>query len=85
MLGLAGGRFGDTSSITLVFVDDVTAACGRSAPSGPPSSTNRPTGRPGLRQAVVADPEGQRWELTEHLRDVAPADWGAEQLGSIPG
>jgi hypothetical protein len=27
MLGLAGGRFGETASVTLVFVDDVGAAC----------------------------------------------------------
>jgi uncharacterized glyoxalase superfamily protein PhnB len=26
----------------------------------------------GLRQAVVADPESQRWELSQHLRDVDP-------------
>jgi hypothetical protein len=39
----------------------------------------------GLRQAIVADPEGQRWELTQHIRDVAPADWGAEQIAPLPG
>jgi hypothetical protein len=39
----------------------------------------------GLRQAVVSDPEGQRWELSQHLRDVDPAEWGAEQLGPLAG
>lgn len=39
----------------------------------------------GLRQAVVADPEEQRWELTQHIRDVAPADWGAQQIAPLPG
>jgi hypothetical protein len=33
----------------------------------------------------VADPEGQRWELTQHLHDADPADWGAEQLRPLPG
>lgn len=85
MLGLAGSRFGETASITLVFVDDVDAACARTPATGG-IILDGPADQPwGLRQAVVADPEGQRWELSQHLRDVAPADWGAEQLGELPG
>lgn len=85
MLGLAGGRFGQTAAITFVFVDNVDAACARIQTSGG-TILDEPTDQPwGLRQAVVADPEGQRWELSQHLRDVAPADWGAEQLGELPG
>lgn len=35
----------------------------------------------GLRQAgIVADPEQHLWELSAHLREVAPADWGAEVI-----
>ena len=34
MLGLAGGRFGETASVTLVFVDDVGAACARIPAAG---------------------------------------------------
>jgi uncharacterized glyoxalase superfamily protein PhnB len=84
MLGLAGGRFGETASVTLVFVDDVGAACAR-IPAAGGTILDGPTDQPwGLRQAVVADPEGQRWELSQHLRDVAPADWGAELLGELP-
>ncbi|MDQ2788379.1 MAG: VOC family protein [Actinomycetota bacterium] len=74
MLGMTGGRFGETSSITLVFVDDVDQACSRASLAGGvilDQSRDRPWG---LRQAVVADPEGQRWELSQHLHDVAPAD-----------
>lgn len=85
MLGMTGGRFGETSSITLVFVDDVDQACSRASQAGGvilDQSRDRPWG---LRQAVVADPEGQRWELSQHLHDVAPAEWGAEQLGPLPG
>lgn len=85
MLGLAGGRFGQTASITLVFVDDVDAACARTPAAGG-TVLDGPTDQPwGLRQAVVADPEGQRWELTQHIRDVAPADWGAQQIAPLPG
>jgi uncharacterized glyoxalase superfamily protein PhnB len=84
-LGLAGSRFGQTASITLVFVDDVDAACAR-IPAAGGTILDEATDQPwGLRQAVVADPEGQRWELSQHLRDVAPADWGAEQLAPLPG
>jgi hypothetical protein len=40
---LAGSRFGQTSSITLVFVDDVNAACGRpSSPTRKISAGNSP-------------------------------------------
>jgi uncharacterized glyoxalase superfamily protein PhnB len=85
ILGLAGSRFGEASSITLVFVVDVDAACAR-VPGAGGIVLDEPADQPwGLRQAVVADPEGQRWELTQHLRDVAPVDWGAEQRGPLPG
>jgi len=85
MLGLAGSRFGETASVTVVFVDDVDAACAR-IPAAGGAILDGPASQPwGLCQAVVADPEGQRWELSQHVRDVAPADWGAEQLGELPG
>ena len=85
MLGPAGGRFGTVSSVTLVFVDDVDAACERAVAAGG-AIADGPVDQPwGLRQAVVSDPEGQRWELTRHLQDVEPADWGAQVLGPMPG
>lgn len=84
-LGLRGGRFGEVSSVTLVFVGDVDAACER-ARAGGGAVVEKPKDQPwGLRQAVVADPEGQRWEISQHLRDVPPQAWGARQLGPIPG
>lgn len=85
MLGLAGSRFGETASITLVFVGDVDAACARIPAAGGTVLDVAADQAWGLRQAVLADPEGQRWQLTHHLRDVAPADWGAEQLAPLPG
>lgn len=77
MIGPAGGRFGEVSSITLVFVDDVDVACRRAIDAGG-TVVGPPENHPwGLRQALIADPEGQRWEVTQHMRDVDPADWGA--------
>ncbi len=86
MIGLAGGeRFGSVSSITLVFVENVDVACeGASAAGG--SVIGDARDQPwGLRQAVIADLEGQRWEVAEQLRDVAPGEWGAEIVGGMPG
>ncbi|HJS96276.1 MAG TPA: VOC family protein [Solirubrobacteraceae bacterium] len=86
MIGLAGSeRFGETSSITLVFVDEVDATCARTIAAGG-SVLGDAVDQPwGLRQALIADPEGQRWEITEYLHDVAPEEWGAEMLGPLPG
>jgi PhnB protein len=86
MIGLAGGeRFGTVSSITLVFVEDVDATCERTSAAGG-SVIGEPVDQPwGLRQAVIADPEGQRWEVTKHLRDVTPGAWGADIVGRLPG
>ncbi len=84
-IGLAGGRFGAVSSITLVFVDDVDAACARAVAAGG-SVVDEARDQPwGLRQAVVADPGGQRWEISQYLRDVPPPEWGAELVGPMPG
>jgi uncharacterized glyoxalase superfamily protein PhnB len=85
MLGLTGSRFGQTASITVVFVDDVDAACARIPAAGGTILDGAADQPWGLRQAVVADPEGQRWELTQHIRDVAPAEWGAQQVAPLPG
>jgi hypothetical protein len=76
---------GEASSVTLIFVDDVDATIDRVAAVGG-SIVQEPTDQPwGLRQAVVADPEGQRWKISQHLRGAPPREWGAEQLGPMPG
>jgi uncharacterized glyoxalase superfamily protein PhnB len=72
ILGLAGSRFGETSSITLVYVEDVVKACARAVAAGGTVLDEPADQSWGLRQAVVADPESQRWELSQHLRDVDP-------------
>ena len=86
MIGVTGSeRFGEVSSITLVFVDDVEATCERAVEAGG-TVLGEPLDHPwGLRQALVADPEGQRWEITQHLRDAAPETWGAQVSDALPG
>lgn len=75
LVGRRGGQFAGTESVTQVFVADVAAACGRIAEAGG-SVLETPQERPwGVRQATVTDPEGQRWVLSEHVRDTDPADW----------
>lgn len=75
LLGRRGGQFADASSITQVFVDDVALSCEQARALGG-SVLDEPGERPwGVRQAVVADPEGQRWVLSEYLKDTDPADW----------
>jgi PhnB protein len=85
LLGRRGGQLADTSSLTQVYVDDVAEACERATSAGG-SVLDEPAGRPwGVHQAVVADPQGQRWVLTQHVRDTDPADWYGRILGPVPG
>lgn len=70
-------------AMTLLFIHDVDAAVGRAVSGGgelvdpATDQTDQPWG---LRQAIVADPDHHVWELSAHLRNVAPADWGAEMI-----
>lgn len=73
------------TSITQVFVDDVEAACDLGGSAGG-TLHDGPSDRPwGVRQAVLADPEGQHWLVTRHLEDTDPADWYGTVLGPMPG
>jgi uncharacterized glyoxalase superfamily protein PhnB len=68
-----------------VYVDDVDA-CSDVAVAAGGTVLSDPAERPwGVRQAVVADPEGQRWVLTQHVRDVTPADWYGEAFEPVLG
>jgi hypothetical protein len=72
------------SSIVQVFVDDVDQTCNRAVAAGG-TLLERPVDEPwGLRQAVVADPGGIRWEISQHLADVHPEEWGAELNEPFP-
>jgi PhnB protein len=91
-LGLRAGR-SETAlptrhtlpAMTLAFVADVDAAVERALFNGG-ELIDPPTDQPyGLRQAIVADPGRHLWELSQHLRDVPLAAWGAQELSELPG
>jgi PhnB protein len=71
--------------MTLVYVDDLDASVELATRCGG-SVLEPPTDQPwGLRQAVLRDPEGYLWELSKHIRDVLPSEWGAVVTGTLPG
>jgi PhnB protein len=68
-------------TMTLVFVSDVDAAAVRAVELGG-AIVDVATDMPwGVRQAVVADPEGHVWELSTHTHDVPLEAWGATRTG----
>ncbi|CAA9546878.1 MAG: hypothetical protein AVDCRST_MAG87-543 [uncultured Thermomicrobiales bacterium] len=65
-----------TQSLTIV-VADVDAAFARATAAGAPVVEDLNETEYGERQFVVADPDGHRWLIAQHVRDVAPDEWGA--------
>jgi len=61
-----------------IRVDDVDAALARANASGARVLEEPETHMYGERSCVVEDPGGHRWELTQTVRDVDPAEWGGE-------
>jgi uncharacterized glyoxalase superfamily protein PhnB len=59
-------------------VPDVDAAFGRARAAGAKVLEEPHTWEYGERSGVVEDLAGHRWELTQTLRDVDPAEWGGE-------
>jgi uncharacterized glyoxalase superfamily protein PhnB len=84
-IGVKGMAFGSVQSHTLVYVGDVDATAAKAVAAGG-ALLMEPGDRPwGLRQALIADPEGQHWEITQHVRDAPADEWGATQLAPMPG
>jgi len=71
----SGGVF--TQEIKL-RVDDVDAALTRAREAGAQVLEEPTTYEYGERSGVVEDPFGHRWELTQTVLDVDPAEWGGE-------
>ena len=65
-----------TQSLTIV-VADVDAAFARATAAGAPVVEDLNETMYGERQFVVVDPDGHRWLVAQHVRDVAPEAWGA--------
>jgi uncharacterized glyoxalase superfamily protein PhnB len=72
--GLDGGS--EDRHLCKIRVADVDAAFARATEHGA-TVLEEPTTQPyGEREAMVSDPAGHRWQLTQTLRDVAPEEWG---------
>lgn len=61
-----------------VRVEDVDAAFARAGEAGAQVLQEPETYMYGERSCVVQDPGGHRWELTQTVRDVDPAEWGGQ-------
>ena len=59
-------------------VGDVDAALARALEAGAQVLEEPTTYEYGERSCLVEDPFGHRWELTQTVQDVDPADWGGE-------
>ena len=70
------GENGAVAGLTKVRVPDVDAAFSRATSAGALVVEDLTTWPYGERSGIVADPAGHRWELTQTVRDVAPAEWG---------
>lgn len=65
-----------TQSVT-IFVTDVDEHFERAKAAGARVIEDLNETMYGERQFAVADPEGHRWLIAQHVRDVAPGEWGA--------
>ena len=72
-------------STTQVFVADLAATCAMLATTGGELVDVPAEQTWGVRQATVVDPGGQRWVLTQHLRDTDPTDWFGQVLEPLLG
>jgi uncharacterized glyoxalase superfamily protein PhnB len=59
-----------------VRVEDVDAAVARAVEHGASVIEELRTYEYGERSCMLADPAGHRWELSQTVRDVDPAEWG---------
>ena len=72
---------GYPGALVCVELDDVDAHYEHAKAAGA-EITEEPRDEPyGYRRYSVADPEGHRWFFMQHIRDVAPEEWGAQSVG----
>jgi uncharacterized glyoxalase superfamily protein PhnB len=64
------------TQLVKIRVEDVDAALARASEAGAQVLQELETYMYGERSCVVEDPGGHRWELTQTVRDVDPAEWG---------
>ena len=84
MLKRAGGeaatpaQLGARTQALTVFVEDVDAHFERTKAAGVAITEQIQETCYGERQYGVEDLAGHRWLFSQHVRDVSPADWGAQ-------
>jgi uncharacterized glyoxalase superfamily protein PhnB len=66
----------DGTQVVKVRVPDLDVAFDRARAAGAEVIEEPRTWEYGERSCVVEDPAGHRWELTQTVRDVDPAEWG---------
>jgi uncharacterized glyoxalase superfamily protein PhnB len=73
-------RLGVVCQTVVVLVDDVDTHYQNARGSGA-TIIAEPEDKPwGLRQYTAEDLEGHHWEFSQYLRDVPPAEWGAQLM-----
>lgn len=84
MLGDPGGTYENPRhhdylhSSLVVYVDAVDDHCSRAKGTGA-EVISEPADTPyGDRMYSAKDPEGHRWDFCQHIKDVAPEEWGAK-------
>ena len=64
----------------MLKVEDLAATLAGAAASGATISDELQDHPYGERQAVLVDPFGHQWVLTQTLVDTAPEDWGGQTV-----
>lgn len=70
-------RLGGTTQLVHVYVDDVDAHFEQAKAAGARILSEPQDQGYGDRRYDVEDLEGHSWSFAQHVRDVAPAEWGA--------
>jgi uncharacterized glyoxalase superfamily protein PhnB len=69
-------RLGGATQVVNVYVDDVDEHFARAKGEGATIIRELEDQVYGDRSYIADDPEGHRWTFAQHVRDVAPEDWG---------
>ena len=70
-------RTGRSGSLVHVYVDDVDAHFEHAKAAGATIVSELHEPGYGDRRYDAEDPEGHRWSFAQHVKDVAPEEWGA--------
>ena len=74
-------RVGARTQIVCVNVDDVDAVFERARAAGAEITEEPADQEYGERRFMARDPEGHAWSVSQVIREVEPADWGASAAG----